>query len=148
MDWTQIVIAILGIVGALDLGRILFFKANKKKANAEADNIAIEGLKNSISTLEARVAADQEAMERKDAKVEALYDEKNTYREDLASAQTLMCVHMGCAARKPAHGQGAEWLRDHKSDPSLGVDYLPINQLMKLYGKQKAEKEKEAEQDA
>ncbi|MCR5841972.1 MAG: hypothetical protein K6G86_07835 [Bacteroidales bacterium] len=148
MDWTQIVIAALGLIGVVDFGRILFFKERKKKEGSEADNIAIKGLKESIVTLESRIASDQEAMERKDAKIEALYDEKNTYREDLASSQTLMCVHLGCAARKPAQGQGAEWLRDHKSDPSLGVDYLPINQLMKLYGKQKAEKEKEAEQDA
>lgn len=144
MDWTQIVIAALGLVGALDLGRVLFFKANKKKANAEADNVAIEGMEKTIAALEKRISDDADAMERKDAKIEKMYDEKNALREDLASAQTMMCVHMGCAARKPAQGQGAEWLRDHKEDPSLGVDYLPINQLIKLYGKQKVEKEEKA----
>ena len=144
MDWTQIVIAALGLVGVLDLGRVLFFKANKKKANAEADNVAIEGMEKTIAALEKRISDDADAMERKDAKIEKMYDEKNALREDLASAQTMMCVHMGCAARKPAQGQGAEWLRDHKEDPSLGVDYLPINQLIKLYGKQKVEKEEKA----
>jgi len=143
MDWTQIVIAALGAVGVLDLGRIIFFKANRKKANAEADNIAIEGLKNTIETLEGRVASDQASLERKDAKIEALYDEKNAYREDLASCQTLMCIHLGCALRRPAQGQGAEWLRDHKEDPALGVDYLPINQLIKEYGEEKRAREKD-----
>lgn len=147
MDWTQIVIAILGIVGALDLGRILFFKANKKKANAEADNIVIEGMEKTIAAMTSRIDSDEDAINRRDAKIEALYDEKNKLREDLASAQTLMCIHMGCAVRKPVRGQGAEWLRDHRDDPALGVDYLPINQLMKLYGDEKrAAKEKEAAQ--
>lgn len=137
MDWTQIVIALLGIVGAFDLGRIMFFKANKKKANAEADNIVIEGMEKTIAAMSSRIESDEEAMNRKDAKIEELYEEKNRTREDLASAQTLMCIHMGCAVRKPVRGQGAEWLRDHKSDPALGVDYLPINQLIRQYGETK-----------
>ncbi|MCR5352402.1 MAG: hypothetical protein K6E35_07940, partial [Bacteroidales bacterium] len=60
--------------------------------------------------------------------------------------QTLMCIHLGCALRRPAQGQGAEWLRDHKEDPALGVDYLPINQLIKVYGEEKRAKEREQEQ--
>ena len=137
MDWTQIVIALLGIVGAFDLGRILFFKANKKKANAEADNIVIEGMEKTIAAMSSRIESDEETMNRREAKAAGLQEEKNRTREDLASAQTLMCIHMGCAVRKPVRGQGAEWLRDHKSDPALGVDYLPINQLIRQYGETK-----------
>ncbi len=148
MDWTQIVIAILGVVGAFDLGRILFFRANKKKANAEADNIVIEGMERTIAAMTSRIDSDEEAMRRKDAKIEELYNEKNALREDLASAQTLMCIHMGCAVRKPVRGQGAEWLRDHKNDPALGVDYLPINQLIRQYGEQKKKKEGEANEES
>ena len=146
MDWTQIIVAVLGTFGVLDFGRILFFKERKKKEGSEADNIAIDGMEKTIASMEKRMAADAEAMDKKDAKIESLYDEKNELREDLASAQTLMCIHMGCALRKPARGQGAEWLRDHKSDPALGVDYLPVNQLMKKYGREKAEKQEEAKE--
>lgn len=142
MDWTQIVIAALGAFGVVDLGHFIFFRANKKKANAEADNLVIDGMEKTIAALSARVKADEEAMERKDNKIEQLYDDKNTFREDLVSAQTLMCVHMGCVLRKPAQGQGAEWFERHKADPALGVDYLPINQLMRLYGDEKKTKDK------
>ena len=56
MDWTQIVIAVIGLLGAIDLGRVLFFKASKRKANAEAEGLekqnegtAVEALRNSLS---------------------------------------------------------------------------------------------------
>lgn len=144
------------IIGAISAGGGLGFvfarKAYRKRQNNEADNVAIEGLKQANSDirqdntrlrelLEAERKRNAEAEEHKDAKIEQLYDEKNEEREGRVTAESGFCRHFGCACREPAIGQGREWIEAHKNEPALGVDYLPINQLMqKLGDKRKAER--------
>lgn len=140
------------IIGAISAGGGLGFvfarKAYRKRQNNEADNVAIEGLKQANSDirqdntrlrelLEAERKRNAEAEEHKDAKIEQLYDEKNEEREGRVTAESGFCSHFGCMCRKPAIGQGREWIEEHKNDPGLGVDYLPINMLMKQYGERK-----------
>lgn len=137
------------------LGFLIARKAYRKKQNNEADNVAIEGLKQANADirqdntrlrelLEQERKRNAEAEEHKDAKIEKLYDEKNIEREGRVTAESGFCCHFGCMCRKPAIGQGREWIEEHKDDPGLGVDYLPINMLIKQYGDRKKSGEFEA----
>lgn len=128
MDFTQIILSIFGLLGALDLGRLIFFRANKKKANAEADGLAITALKDAIAEL-------------RDENSE-LREENNTLREEKISLTNRltalfddMCVHKGCSVRKPHQGQGEKWYNDNIDDPSMGCDYESIYTLLKRHKK-------------
>lgn len=128
MGWTEIVIAVLGIVGALDLGRLVFFHASKKKANAEADEIAITALKDAIAGLR-----DENTNLRLEN--ESLRDEKIRLTNRLTALFDDMCVHKGCCIRKPHQGQGEKWYNDNIDDPSMGCDYESIYTLLKKHKK-------------
>lgn len=130
------------------LGFLIARKAYRKQKNNEADNIAIEGLKQANEDirkdnarlrelLETERSRNAEAEAHKDAKIEKLYDEKNEEREGRVTAESGFCRHFGCMCREPAIGQGREWIEAHKDEPALGVDYLPINMLIKQYGERK-----------
>lgn len=152
---------LIGIAGLVSAGGTLlgasggfFFarKAYRKKQNNEADNVAIKGLEEANQDLrqdnqrlreqlDKERSRNEDAESRKDKKIEELYDQKNEEREGRVTAESGFCRHFGCACREPAIGQGREWIEAHKEEPALGVDYLPINQLMlKLGDKRKAER--------
>lgn len=152
MNFGEILTAAAPFVGVLlggsGIGFLIARKAYLKLKNNEADNVAIEGLKQSNADLRAdnqrlREQLDKErarnadAEARKDAKIEALYDEKNAEKEARVTAETGFCCHYGCACRKPAIGQGREWLAAHKDNPSLGVDFTPIDDLIQSIKRQK-----------
>ena len=157
MDWTQLVLGILGILFGDFMLRILFLKVDKKQKNAEADNTAIEGYKAAVGDLRtdnARLRDELleakrkygEELDLKDKRIAELFDEKDREREGRVTAEQGYCRHFGCMLREPAVGQGREWLKSHKGDPVLGIDYLPINQLLKRYGQLKKEEECESSQ--
>lgn len=152
MNWTSIIIAIIGLIEVGALLPFFFIRVDKKKKNAEADNTAIEGYKSAVADLRednARLRAqliDQEKasavkMDCKDKRIAELFDEKDHEREGRVTAEQGYCRHFGCVMREPAIGQGREWLESHKGDPALGIDYLPINMLLKRYGQLKKEEE-------
>ncbi|MBO4571184.1 MAG: hypothetical protein J5699_04595 [Bacteroidales bacterium] len=139
--WIAIISGFFSLAGGLGLGKLIFYGPNKKKANAEADNLAIEGFKETVKSLTEdnnRLRAQEEA---KDAKIDRLLDEKDLEREGRVAAEQGYCRHFGCVLREPAVGQGREWLEAHKADPAMGADYLPINQLLQKYGQEKKTKE-------
>jgi len=152
MDWTQIVVAILGIIGALDLGRFIFFRASRKKADAEADgavqandSAAVQTLKDAIaelSTMNREYAKDKRDL---DDKVDELLASITRKDETIATLLTMVCKHLGCTLREPVPGQGRVWYEANKGDISLGVDYLPINQLMTRYGERKRQAKEESD---
>lgn len=152
MDWTQIVIAALGLVGVLDLGRLVFFKASRKKADAEADgavqandSAAVQTLKDAItelSRMNAEYAADKRTL---DDKLDELHSIITSKDETIATLLTMVCKHLGCTLREPVPGQGRVWYEANKGDISLGVDYLPINQLMTRYGERKRQAKEEGD---
>lgn len=156
MDLTGIA-AIIGSAGAIIGASGGFFfarKAYRKRQNNEADNVAITGLEQANKDLrednnrlrgqlDRERTRNEEAEARKDAKIEQLYDEKNEEREGRVTAESGFCRHFGCACREPAIGQGREWIEAHKNEPALGVDYLPINQLMLKLGERRKAKQTE-----
>ena len=147
MDWTQIIVAVFGLLGVIDLGRLIFFKSSKRKATAEAVNVeqqndstAVETLKSAMELLQAQldyaqgqVAAKEEVIQIKDQRIITLESQIQALFDD-------MCVHKGCKLRKPHQGQGRKWYEMYRDDPSLGCDYLSVEWLLKQWrAKSKAE---------
>lgn len=120
---------------------ITFFitmKQVKRKAVLETDTIAVNNESASVEILRAvTTELRDEAAHRREEKEQYLADleEQRKRNEDIREENTaikmLMCVHLGCALRRPMMGQGDTWYESHKEDPALGADYLPINQLLR-----------------
>lgn len=155
MAWTEIIIALLGILGAVDLLRLLFVKEERKKKDVEnvtaevavaqhANELLSKQLDNAHETIKSR----DETIRHKDEIIEA----KNRRIDELTSIITAlfddMCVHKGCRLRKPHQGQGAMWYEEFKKDPTLGADYDSVETLMKRNRIARIAGDRKAEEDA
>lgn len=144
MELHDILLAVLGCIGTIDLGRFIFFRSSRKQAEGEADSAAVAPLKDANEILRMQLAdsdthnADLEQhIEELRKEKEELFTQLIAAREENATIKQLLCVHGACYLRKPIRGRGGKWYDDYKDDPSLGIDMLPLNQLMKAYGKTK-----------
>ena len=145
MDWTKIVVAIVGIVTLEGILKLILIKVTKKGKEIEnvaaevaaanaANNLLTEQLKRCHDTIKAQneqLEAKNNQIARLTATVTALFDD--------------MCVHKGCRLRKPHQGQGAIWYEKYREDPALGADYASIDTLIKQERKARQSAEAEAE---
>ncbi len=132
MDWTQIVVAICGMVSLADLLRVLFFrKEDKHDKQAETKDKEIETLRKTNDLLERQVERSHETIMKLTEENNTLHDEKAELLATQACLFDDMCIHKGCRLRKPHPGQGMKWYNKYREDPALGADYLSIDTLMK-----------------
>lgn len=131
MDWTQIALAILGLLGAGDLVRILFFREEKHDKQVETKDKEIETLRKTNDLLEEQVERSHETIMKLTEENNRLHDEKAELLATQACLFDDMCIHKGCRLRKPHPGQGLTWYKKYREDPALGADYLSIDTLMK-----------------
>lgn len=145
MDWTQVIVAIIGIVTLEGILKLILIKSTKKgkeienvAAEVEAANAAnklmaeqLERSHETIKELNSQMEAKNNQIARLTATVTALFDD--------------MCVHKGCRLRKPHQGQGALWYEKYREDPALGADYASIDTLIKQERKARQSAEAEAE---
>lgn len=148
MDITAIIMAVVGLISGGGLTAIFTIKSSKRKAAIENESLAIEALKSTIQELRLDNA-------RKDEIMAQYLAEREQYRlgveekaEENATCKNVMCMHLGCALRHPAIGRGDQWYKDHKEEPALGADYLPINQLLHEYGRMKKEKKSQFNEES
>lgn len=148
MDWTQILIAICGMVSLADLLRVIFFrKEDKHDKQAETKDKEIETLRKTNDLLEQQVERSHETIMKLTEENNALHDEKADLLATQACLFDDMCIHKGCRLRKPHPGQGMKWYKKYREDPALGADYLSIDTLMKQdrAGRKNSEKQEEGE---
>lgn len=148
MDWTQILIAICGMVSLADLLRVIFFrKEDKHDKQAETKDKEIETLRKTNDLLEQQVERSHETIMKLTEENNALRDEKADLLATQACLFDDMCIHKGCRLRKPHPGQGMKWYKKYREDPALGADYLSIDTLMKQdrAGRKNSEKQEEEE---
>lgn len=146
MDWTQIIVAVLGLISFADIIRLLFFKEEKKDRQVETKDKEVETLRKTQDLLEQQV-------ERSHETIMKLTDENNalhTQNAELLATQAClfddMCIHKGCRLRKPHPGQGMKWYNAYREDPALGADYLSIDTLMKQDRASRNSSEKQTEE--
>lgn len=153
MGWTEIIVAFLGLLGACDLlGRLIFFRPTKRKANAEAeavetqnDSAAIAALNEAIAVLRAQLDYANAQIVAKDEIIQAQTAEKMDLTARLTALYDDMCVHKGCKLRKPHQGQGFKWYEDHRDDPGLGCDFYSVEYMLKQWRARNAKTENEPE---
>jgi hypothetical protein len=131
MDWTQIALAVIGLIGAVDLVRLLFIKEERKGKQVETKDKEIETLRKTNDLLESQVERNHETIMKLTEENNALHGEKADLLATQACLFDDMCIHKGCRLRKPHPGQGMTWYNAYREDPALGADYLSIDTLMK-----------------
>lgn len=131
MDWTQIALAVIGLIGAVDLVRLLFVKEERKGKQVETKDKEIETLRKTNDLLESQVERNHETIMKLTEENNSLHGEKADLLATQACLFDDMCIHKGCRLRKPHPGQGMTWYNVYREDPALGADYLSIDTLMK-----------------
>lgn len=149
----QILMPLAGAVGGGGIVELLHWRSNKRKAAAEATKAEAEAGDTRIDAMSKLVDQMQEQEDKyielinnKDARIEEVLQQNIAIRSEATSAELLMCVNLGCPLRKPVQGQGKKWYEAHQDDPNIGANYLPVNVLLKMYGKRKAALLQEAEE--
>lgn len=148
MEWTSIIVAVLGIVGGIDLLRLLFIKEDRKKKNVENKDAEVQAAQHANDLLSKQLERSHETITSLNAENSTLHREK---AELLATQSCLfddMCVHKGCRLRKPHQGQGVMYYQSYRDDPSLGADYHSVDTLIKMDRAARFKMEKAAEEDA
>lgn len=152
MDWGNIITTVVGFIAGGGLTVLITLGAQKKKANAEAEGVEEANSAAAVETLTKAIEQMSKANDNYAAQLSHLnaelsnqHDVIHAKDESIATLQTLLCKHMGCSMREPVSGQGRKWFEDNKEDISLGLDYLPVNQLMTRYGEKK--KKEDAKND-
>lgn len=105
MDWTNVIIAVISaVLGGGGMSAFLMLKENKKAKRVETDLAFADGLQIRIKHLE-------EQLDKKDAKIDTLYAEKDELRNEndrlsteVAVLKVYKCVKVGCADRQPPFG--------------------------------------------
>lgn len=150
MNWelgTQIIIAVIGVIGTVDLLRLLFVKEDKKGKQVQNTDAEVQMATHANELLSAQLERSHETIARKDKEIEALQAEKAA----LLAAQSClfddMCIHKGCRLRKPHQGQGMQWYEKYREDPSLGADYTSIDTLLKIDRASRLKAERKAEEE-
>ena len=150
----QILMPLAGAVGGGGIVEFLHWKANKRKANAEATKAEAEAGDTRIDAMSKLVDQMQEQEDKyieqlnnKDARIEEVLQQNIALRSEATSAELLMCVNLGCPLRKPVQGQGKKWYEAHSDSPDIGANYTPINVLLKMYGDRKKRMIQEAEEE-
>lgn len=139
---------LLGIVaalfGGLNVFQFVFLRTTKKEYEAKAEQalqeakaVSTENESKAVETLKEvinELRADKTALRAEIVEQDSLIDQ---LKEDRYTAAVHICLHMGCAMRRPENGKGYKWLERQRGETDLDVDYLPINKLLEQYGKNK-----------
>lgn len=135
INWQALIEIALGLIGGGIIGRFLRLKADTRKAGAEADNTAIDGLNATIQQLAGQLAARDEDIKERDAKIDALTADLTSKQNECTTKGYYMCVHQGCKLRRPTLGRGHQYFDQHRAEQDFGADFTPVEELLDNYGK-------------
>lgn len=135
------------LFGGLNIFQFIFLRVTKKEYEAKAEQaiqtakgLSTENDAKAVDTLKKVIDELQEEREKLKHELSSRYNIIDILKEDRHIAALHMCLHMGCALRRPENGKGLRLLQQKRDDVDLDVDYLPINILLKQYGSEKEEK--------
>lgn len=148
MDWTQIILALVGFIGG---GGIVTLTTLKTKKGREEVKLLDEAMA-LIHKLEDEKHVELKIKDERIETIEAAYSEKvakleaqiNSKVEKIMQLQQALfektnecvtkgqfiCVNMGCCLRCPAVGRGKLYFDAHKDDENFGANYYPTEELM------------------
>lgn len=135
MNWTLIISNLAALIGGGALSTLVTLRATRKKAWADADNAAIEGLKAAIAELRDMQSDSDRRDEKKDKLIAELQKALADKRCECTTKGYYMCIHQGCVLRWPSLGRGKEYYKAHAADADFGADYTPVEDLLAEYRK-------------
>lgn len=133
MNWTLIISNLAALIGGGALSTLATLRATRKKAGADADNAAIEGLNAAIAELRDMQSECDRREEKKDKLIADLQKALADKRCECTTKGYYMCIHQGCVLRRPSLGRGKEYYKAHAADADFGADYTPIEKLLEEY---------------
>lgn len=133
MNWTLIISNLAALIGGGALSTLVTLRATRKKAVADADNAAIEGLNATIAELRDMQSESDHRDEKKDKLIADLQKALADKRCECTTKGYYMCIHQGCVLRRPSLGRGKEYYKAHAADADFGADYTPIEKLLEEY---------------
>lgn len=133
MNWTLIISNLAALIGSGALSTFVTLRATMKKAEAGADNAAIDGLKAAIAELRDMQSDSDRRDEKKDKLIADLQKALADKRCECTTKGYYMCIHQGCVLRRPSLGRGKEYYKAHAADADFGADYTPIEELLEEY---------------
>lgn len=144
MDWSNIIMTLIGALAGGGIVVLATLPQIKKKAEGEADSAALQPLKEANEIIREQLKEanirEQEMEDRKraiTAEKDALYERLIAIREESAVVKQYICVHGGCQLRKPGKGLGPKYFETHREDFEMTIDNLPVNVLLREYGARK-----------
>lgn len=144
MDWSNIIMTLIGALAGGGIVVLATLPQIKKKAEGEAESAALQPLKEANEIIREQLKESNEREQELEDRVrsvtaekDALYEQNAMLREENAVIKQYICVHGGCQLRKPGKGLGPKFFADHRGDFELTVDNLPVNVLLKDYGRRK-----------
>ncbi|MGI6430552.1 MAG: hypothetical protein ACOXZ6_12665 [Syntrophomonadaceae bacterium] len=153
MDWVSIITAVGGVLSGGGVMAILNWRANKRKAEAEAKQAEAEASRTEaegksmifesenhfIDQLQEQQDKYLQVFAGKDKKIDELYDKLRRSENKVILCANNICVHHGCECRLPGRGLGLKWVDGHGDEPDLGGDYDTCEELMVKYRSRKRE---------
>lgn len=133
MSILEIISLILNFVLGGGLITLFTLNSSKRKANYEADSVAIDTMKDALK--EIRESNDNLIKINQDdkKKIDELNNEIVELTQDNVTACMLICKHSSCPFREPERGLGRDWLKKAKEEGHL-VDTKPITDIALDYG--------------
>lgn len=132
------------LFGGLNVFQFVFLRTTKKEYEAKAEQalqeakaVSTENESKAVETLKEVINELREDKASLRAELDTKCDYIDRLKEDRYTAATHICLHMGCAMRRPENGRGCQWLERQRESEDIDVDYLPINKLLEQYGKNK-----------
>lgn len=136
MEWTDIIIAIIGALGGGGLVRLFTRKETKEGMSLDnmqkvldAKDRIIEEREERCKELKTDLAAKDELIKEKEGYIMSLHKEKSDLHDKLDKANSraavnklLKCHEIGCAHRRPPLGEGAADTFRQIRDGNLGDD--------------------------
>lgn len=141
----DIIVAIIGVITLADLLKFFFIKQDRKEKDVKNKDAEIETLRHTNELLTQQLDRQAATIEKKDAEIAKLTDEKAQLMATQSCLFDDMCIHKGCRIRKPHQGKGALWYENYRNDPTLGADYDSIDTLLKKDRAMRASGQKEEE---
>ena len=112
MDWTSIIVAVAGLLAAVDLSRLLFPRLFRKEKETEIkgkekenDSVEVETLRKAIEILEQQLSSAHETIKDYEERNRVLSDENGNLKATCTALFDDMCVHKACRVRKPPRGK-------------------------------------------
>ena len=103
IDWTAIIIAIIGIIGAGGVGIFLFYRANKGAATADAIQKAADAMQKMLENVGSQQDVFNKIIEQKNEMIDRLNDIISANEESIAQNKRLISeqsYHLATHARQ------------------------------------------------